>query len=301
VTVQAEPGRATLDHAAEAELVSTDSAATETRSVVALRRGLAILDSFSAGHRELGVNEIGRMLGMHKSTVSRLCVTLEDAGYLARDPATEKYRLGARIQQLTGSSSTELRAVARDVLAHLVQTAAETVTMVVRDGLDIVTIEVVDGPRMVRMQARVGARTQIHASAGAKAILAWLPPDELDQMIHAWPLTRLTPNTMTTKTELLDELVTVRERGYSIDHEELEIGLRCVGAPVRDHDGRVVAGIAVSAARHRMGDSDIERIGRAVRDAADAISSRLGAPIVTGQVRSERKPARTARTGPDRP
>jgi DNA-binding IclR family transcriptional regulator len=106
---------------------------------------------------------------------------------------------------------------------------------------------------------------------------------------------------MTTKTELLDELVTVRERGYSIDHEELEIGLRCVGAPVRDHDGRVVAGIAVSAARHRMGDSDIERIGRAVRDAADAISSRLGAPIVTGQVRSERKPARTARTGPDRP
>ena len=263
-----------------AETVEDPTAAGPgSRSVVALRRGLAILDAFSAGHRELGVNEIGRMLDMHKSTVSRLCVTLEDAGYLARDPATERYRLGARIQQLTGASTTELRAVARDVLAQLVQTAAETVTMVVRDGLDVVTIEVLDGPRMLRMQARVGARTQIHASAGAKAILAWLTTDELEQVVDAWPMARLTANTITSKEALMTHLQEVRERGYSIDREELEIGLRCVGAPIRDHDGKVVAGIAVSAARHRMTDVDIERLGREVRGAADAISSRLGAPI----------------------
>ena len=250
----------------------------ETRSVVALRRGLAILDAFSPGQRELGVNEVARMLGMHKSTVSRLCSTLEQAGYLARDPETEKYRLGARIQQLTGASTVELRAAARDVLAQLVQTSGETVTMVVRDGLDIVTIEVLDGPRMIRMQARVGARTQIHASAGAKAILASLRPDDLNQVIDAWPLSRLTAHTITTKEALVEHLELARERGYSVDHEEMEIGLRCVGAPVRDQSGEVVAGIAVSAPRHRLPDDEVDRLGQTVRDAADAISARLGAP-----------------------
>lgn len=253
----------------------------ETRSVVALRRGLAILDAFSADRRELGVNELGRLLGLHKSTVSRLCVTLEDAGYLARDPLTEKYRLGARIQQLTGASTTELRAVARDVLTQLVERLSETVTMVVRDGSDIVTIEVIDGPRMVRMQARVGARTQIHASAGAKAILASLEPKALGQLIDNWPLTRLTANSITTRAELLEDLSATRARGYSIDHEELEIGLRCVGAPILDHTGQVIAGIAASAARHRMADAEVARFGQEVRQAADAISSRLGAPTVS--------------------
>ena len=108
----------------------------ETRSVVALRRGLAILDAFSAGQDELGVNEIARMVEMHKSTVSRLCSTLEQAGYLARDAVTDKYRLGARIRQLMGASSrdVELRTAARDVLYQLAETSGDTVTMVVRDN-----------------------------------------------------------------------------------------------------------------------------------------------------------------------
>jgi IclR family KDG regulon transcriptional repressor len=252
----------------------------EARSVVALRRGLAILDVFSGGQKELGVNEIARALDMHKSTVSRLCSTLEQAGYLARDEVTDKYRLGARIRQLVGASSrdVELRTAARDVLRQLVETAGETVTMVVRDGLDITTIEVVDGPALVRMQARVGARTQVHASAGAKAVLAWLPDEQLGPIIDAWPLARLTPNTITRKDELIRHLASLRERGYSIDNEEMEIGLRCVGAPVMDQTGGVIAAIAISAPRFRLNDDDFDRFGLMARQAADAISSRLGAP-----------------------
>lgn len=251
----------------------------DARSVVALRRGLAILDAFSGTRREMGVNELARMLGMHKSTVSRLCATLEQSGYLSRDHTTEKYRLGARIQQFSEGASVELRAAARDVLHQLVESSGETVTLVVRDGLDVVTIEVLEGPKLVRMQARVGTRTQVHASAGAKAILAWLPQDELNRVIDAWPLARLTPNTMITKTELLRHLAEIRERGYSVDREEMEIGLRCVGAPVRDQTGAVVAGVAASGPRHRVDDNEIERLGQVVRNAADAISARLGAPI----------------------
>ncbi len=254
---------------------------SETRSVVALRRGLAILDAFSSGSTELGVNEIARMLEMHKSTVSRLCATLEQAGYLARDGVTDKFRLGARIQQLTGASwrNVELRSAARDVLHQLVESSGETVTMAVRDGLDIVTIEVVDGPSIVRMQARVGMRTQVHASAGAKAVLAWLPEAELLRMIDAWPLARLTPNTIVDKDELVKHLEGIRQQGYSIDNEELEVGLRCVGAPVRDQSGEVVGAIAVSSPRFRLREEDYPRVGQMTRQAADAISARLGAPV----------------------
>lgn len=265
-------------------------AGSETRSVVALRRGLAILDAFSSGQTELGVNELARMLEMHKSTVSRLCSTLEQAGYLARDAITDKYRLGARIQQLTGASwrDVELRSAARDVLHQLVETSGETVTMVVRDGLDIITVDVVDGPAMVRMQARVGARTQVHASAAAKAVLASLPEDELRRIIDAWPLAKLTPKTITDKDELIRHLAGVRERGYSVDDEEVETGLRCVGAPVRDHTGEVVAGIAISAPRFRLAESDTDRMGQIARQAADAISARLGAPAPSAPARRVR-------------
>lgn len=263
----------------------------EARSVVALRRGLAILDAFSAGQDGLGVNEIARMVDLHKSTVSRLCSTLEQAGYLARDHVTDKYRLGARIRQLTGASSRdiELRTAARDALYQLVDTSGETVTMVVRDGLDVTTIEVVEGPSLVRMQARIGARTQVHASAGAKAVLAWLPEEELVRIIDAWPRARLTPNTVTDKDELVRHLTMLRERGYSIDNEEMEIGLRCVGAPVRDQSGEVIAAIAISAPRFRLHDEDFDRFGLMVRQAADAISTRLGAPI-SGSGSARRRP-----------
>ncbi len=267
----------------------------EARSVVALRRGLAILDVFSGGQEDLGVNEIARMLDMHKSTVSRLCSTLEQAGYLARDEMTDKYRMGARIRQLTGGSTrdVELRTAARDVLHQLVETSGETVTMVVRDGLDVTTIEVVDGPSLVRMQARSGARTQVHASAGAKAVLAWLPEQELTRIINAWPLARLTPNTITDKDALVRHLTHLRELGYSIDNEEMEVGLRCVGAPIRDQADEVIAAVAVSAPRFRLDDGDFDRFGQMVRQAADAISARLGAP------RSDMGSARRRMTGPE--
>jgi IclR family transcriptional regulator, KDG regulon repressor len=264
---------------------------SETRSVAALQRRLAILDAFSGGQDELGVNEISRALGMHKSTVSRLCSTLEQAGYLARDEVTDKYRLGARIRRLTGASSrdVELRSSARDVLHQLVDTAGETVTMVVRDGLDVTTIEVVDGPSMVRMQARVGQRTQVHASAGAKAVLAWLPEEQLGRIIDAWPRARLTEHTIIDKDELIRHLASTRERGYSVDNEEMEIGLRCVGAPVRDQSGEVIAAIAISAPRFRLEDDDFDRFGTMARQAADAISARLGAPA-PGIAAARRRP-----------
>jgi IclR family KDG regulon transcriptional repressor len=254
----------------------------DANSVFALRRGLSILDQFSGHHGDLGVNEIARMVGMHKSTVSRLCATLENAGYLERNASTNRFRLGARIYQLAGSSSptADVRLVARPVMQELVETSRETATLGVREGSDIVTIDVVDGLTHMRMATRVGMRTQLHASAVAKAILAWMPEAELDEVLADWPMIGLTPNTVTDADALKGRLAEVRGRGYALDMEELEVGLRCVAAPIRDPRGRVVAGISISGPRHRMTEEAMKRFGPLVREAGEKISTRLGTPPV---------------------
>ncbi len=265
--------------------VSTASSPTARRkgdanSVFALRRGLSVLDQFSGRQRELGVNELARLVGMHKSTVSRLCATLEDAGYLERDAANGRFRLGARIYQLAGSSTatTDVRIVARPVMLELVDSSSETATLGVREGKDIVTIDVVDGLNYMRMATRVGMRTQLHASAVAKAILAWMPEADLDELLADWPMASLTPNTVTDAAGLKSRLAEVRDRGFAFDEEELEVGLRCVAAPIRDPVGRVVAGLSISGPIHRMTDEAMLRFGIQVREAAAKISARLGAP-----------------------
>jgi IclR family KDG regulon transcriptional repressor len=250
----------------------------DTHAVLALRRGLMILDSFSDRETELGVNEIARLVGMHKSTVSRLCATLENAGYLQRDAATGRFRLGARISQLAGvlSPPADVRLVARPVMTQLVESSRETATLGVREGSDIVTIEVVEGLNHMRMATRVGMRTQIHASAVAKAILAWASESDVDAVLADWPMVSLTPNTITDPRELKRRLGTVREQGYAVDMEELEVGLRCVAAPIRDPNGQVIAGLSISGPRHSMTPEAMHRFGELVRSAADAISARLG-------------------------
>ena len=254
----------------------------DASKVFALRRGLSILDQFSGHHGDLGVNEIGRLVGMHKSTVSRLCATLENAGYLERDSSTNRFRLGARIYQLAGSSAptTDVRLLARPVMLELVESSRETATLGVREGNDIVTIDVVDGLNYMRMATRVGMRTQLHASAVAKAVLAWMPEAEVDELLAEWPMTALTPNTVTDAATLKSRLSEVRERGFALDMEEMEEGLRCVAAPIRDPRGRVVAGISISGPRHRMTEEAMQRFGLLVREAGEKISARLGTPPV---------------------
>jgi IclR family acetate operon transcriptional repressor len=111
-----------------------------------------------------------------------------------------------------------------------------------------------------------------------KAILAWLPVEELEALLVPRGLPRLTPNTIARKAHLLQHLKQVREQGYSVDLEEIEEGLRCVGAPVRDHTGRVVAAVSVSGPRHRFSTEAIVELARLVRQSADQISARMGAP-----------------------
>jgi DNA-binding IclR family transcriptional regulator len=258
------------------------SPAPENASVLTLSRGLAILDAF-AGQQELGVNEIARRVGVHKSTVSRLCATLEQAGYLDRANGSAKFRLGTRLYRLVGapSAAPDLRAVARPILMAVVDKTGETAHLASLQRGELITIEVVEGHHLMRMQGRVGQRQLFHASALGLAILAELPPDEVDELLGKGQLTRLTPHTVTDRRQLRQRLAEIRTTGYSVDFEGVEEGLRCVGAVVRDANGGIAGAISVSGPRHRLSPEVLGTLGTLVRNAAATISARMGAPVVT--------------------
>jgi DNA-binding IclR family transcriptional regulator len=243
--------------------------------VGALLHGLEILDLFSAEERELGVGEMARRLGMHKSSASRLAATLSAAGYLEPAGQAGRYRLGAKLVRFAGlaGDGASLPQIAVPLLRPLVDEVGETGHVVALDGTDVVTIGVVDGWRSVRMHGAVGKRSPAHATATGKALLSGLTDDEV-RARYTGRLERRTPNTLTTVGALLEALAEIRARGCAFDAEELEVGLRCVAAPVVDHAGRVVAAVGLSGPAGRFAP---ETIADDVRSTAATVSAALGA------------------------
>jgi DNA-binding IclR family transcriptional regulator len=248
---------------------------------MSLQRGLAILEAFGGHTEDLGVNEIARLINVHKSTVSRLCATLEQAGYLDRVPASGKFRLGMRLHRLVGafSPSPDLRATARPILESIVDKTGETAHLGMLQNSELITVEVVEGHHLMRMQGRVGQRQLFHASALGLAILAHVPAARVDDLLGTGPLERLTPHTVTDRRQLRQRLAEIRTTGYSVDFEGVEEWLRCVGAAIQDQSGAIVGALSISGPRHRLSPEMLATLGSLVRGAAAHISVRMGAPL----------------------
>lgn len=226
---------------------------------------------------ELGVTELGRRLGVHKATASRLVATLAERGMLERDPLTEKYRLGFGLIRLAGAAmaSMDLVRTARPVLEDLADRTRETVNLGVLSGDAVVYIDQVTGTRSIVAVSWVGRRTPLHATSNGKVLLASLDERERDRLL-ARPLPRATPATVTDPVKLRIQLEEIRRRGYASTMEELEEGLNAVAAPVRRADGEVVAALSVSGPAFRMRPVDLPRVARLTMEAAAAVSRRLG-------------------------
>ncbi|ABB14375.1 MULTISPECIES: IclR family transcriptional regulator [Carboxydothermus] len=241
-------------------------------------RALRILDTFSLKEKELGVTEIANRLGLHKSTVFGLLRTLEHWGYVEQNQVTGKYRLGLKLLELGNrvKEGLDLRAVALPFLQDLVERYGETVHLAVHDRGEIVYIEKVEGPNAIRMYSQIGRRAPMHCTGVGKAILAFRPEKEIEEIIRTKGLKYFTPNTITDPKKLHEELSLIRENGYSLDREEIEIGLRCVAAPIRDSQNTVVAAISVAGPSIRMTEEKIQELIVSVKEAALEISKRLG-------------------------
>lgn len=248
-----------------------------------LERGLAILSAFKSGRPLLGVSELGRDIGLSRSTTHRYVATLAALGYLEQDPPTKKYRLGPRVLDLGFSAinSMELREVAAPHLRELSDETGYTVNMAILDGIEIVYVERCRtgraGQREIDLNLHVGSRLPAYCTSLGKVLLAFLPPPEQAAAVAASELTRRGPNTLTSRTALVAELRRVRDSGFAISNEELAYGLRSIAAPVLTHDGVAAAAInlAVHSSMVSMNDL-VARLSPTLKSAAADISARLG-------------------------
>jgi len=241
-----------------------------------VRRALRALELI-AERGELGVTELGRELGVHKATASRLVATLAERGFLERDPVTDKFRVGYGLVSLAGAAVGNMDVVrtARPVLESLAGKTHETVNLGVLSGDDVVYVDQVTGARSIVSVNWVGQRTPLHATSNGKVLLAWLPDEERDRLL-ARPMDRATPKTITDPAKLLVALHEVRTKGYAQTVEELEEGLNAVAAPIFGGEGDVIAALSVSGPAFRMRPVDLPRMARFTVEAAAAISRRLG-------------------------
>jgi IclR family transcriptional regulator, pca regulon regulatory protein len=248
-----------------------------------LERGLAVLSAFRSGRPLLGVSELGREVGLSRSTAHRYVATLATLGYLQQDDATKKYRLGPRVLDLGFSAihSMELREISAPHLQRLSDETGYTVNMAVLDGTDIVYVERCRsarvGQRAIDLNLHVGSRLPAYCTSMGKVLLAGLPEPELEVVLDQVQFQQRGPNTLVDRKALVEALAAVREAGIAVNNEELAYGLRSIAVPVRDNSGAVVAAINLAVHRSLVSMEDlVVRLSPALKRTANEVSARIG-------------------------
>jgi DNA-binding IclR family transcriptional regulator len=241
-----------------------------------LERGLRLLQFFAAAG-EATPAEAAKATGLSRSATYRIADRLRGWGFLEANPATEALRLGSEAVRLgmAALASLEVTRLAPPYLRRLADQTKETVNLAVVDGDEVVYIHKEEGTLAVKMSARLGSRRPLHCTALGKAYLAALAPEELEARLAGLELARHTAATITDPAALAAELERVRRRGWAVDDEEVEEGVYCLGAAVRDHRRLAVAAISVAGPAYRLR-ARADQVGTLVAGTAAAISRRLG-------------------------
>jgi len=250
--------------------------------VQSVDRALDILEAFNYNEEELGVTELSHKLNLHKNKVFRLLATLETRGYIEQDKKTGNYRLGIKIFEVANVflHHLGLRRQARPILEELVGKCNETAYLAVTDGMDVVYVLMHETSHTVRVIPRLGHRLPAYCTASGKVQLAYESQDRLMQLLKDRPLRKLTRNTITDLDQLREHLAEVSRQGFAVDNEELEDGVCCVAAPVRDYSHRVVAGVGLSGPVSRFSPARVmTELVPLVKEAGAKISQRLGFEI----------------------
>lgn len=249
-----------------------------TYRIQVLDRAFAIFDVLMDSGKEVGIKDLTSKLKLSKSTVHRILMNLESNRYVERSGVEGKYRLGPRLFELGAKAlaTLDLRDEVQPCLERLVATTGETAHFgVLRDG-QVTSLFNVQTKRSVRTVSTVGRRIPVYCTSLGKAILAFLPRNEVEAIVKGRQFKALTPKTITTPSQMVAELGRVRDCGFAIDDEEFELGLRCIGAPVRDHHGDVIGAISIAGPTSRVSKKQVPELARQVVKVAREISERLG-------------------------
>ncbi|MBC8394618.1 MAG: IclR family transcriptional regulator [Deltaproteobacteria bacterium] len=241
-----------------------------------LDKAFKILELFDEKGKDLTVTEIHNLLGFNKASVFRIIKNLEDADYLEKDPDTLRYKLGLRLYSLglLAEPHSTIRRITRPFLTKLNEQCGETVHLAVLNHGEALYLDKLEGKKTIRVITRIGTKLPAHCSGLGKILLASLSEETLEKIIGERGLRRFTDNSITHLGALKTELAKIRKQRCAIDNEEIEEGLKCAAAPVRDSEGKVVAAISVSVPKERF-DKDISTLISMVKKTAEQISESM--------------------------
>lgn len=248
-----------------------------------VKKALSILPILAAEKGGLGMMDLAKKIGLNRSTVYRLVSALLESGFVRQNPATQKYSLGLKIVELAGRmlSEMEVREVARLHLQKLTQLTNETTHLGILNkdgarGYEVIYIDKIDGPEAIGLLTSVGKTFPAYVTAMGKALMAYLPDEELDEALDRQKFEARTKNTITDKQAFRDHLKVVRSLGYAIDNEENRLNARCIGAPVFDVAGKAVAAVSISGPVFRMTSKRLNTLSKPLKATALEISRDLG-------------------------
>jgi DNA-binding IclR family transcriptional regulator len=251
-------------------------------SVPALEKAIAIIELLNESDQGLTVTEIHTQLGLPKATVFMILSVLEEHN-IAKKNTYGQYSLGPRIYTLGMSYMTklDLRKISRPHMEKLSKETGFTSHLGIMVDDYLLFVDKVEIQSFIKFNTFPGMRTALHVTSMGKAILAFHKDEEINELVERLELGRYTPNTITDKEKFKQALKRIRETGYAIEDEEGEVGVRCIGAPIFNIDGKVIAAVSVTALKPDLQVDSFQEVGNKVMEAARNISSEMGYQTVS--------------------
>ncbi len=260
-----------------------------SQSVRSVERALDILLCFTREEPTRSLTQIAESVHMSKTTVHRLLTTLENKRFITRDKASGLYRLGLRFIEMASLvlQDVELHRWAHPYLQQLSQEYGETVDLSILDGSHVIYLEVIESPHRVKLAAAPGQRLPAFLTASGKALLAYLPPDQVKKIANQ-NMTEYADSIPASIPDMLADLKVTAERGYAIAEQEYEKDINAVAAPIFGVEKQPVASIAIVGPSFRMTKDRLPELGESIRKMSQAISSEVGAVALSTIVNKTR-------------
>lgn len=246
--------------------------------VQSVDRALELLNYLKVEDKGFGVTELANKMGIAKSTVHRLLASLEKQNYVKKLENQGTYVLGLKFIEMGQVVVGRLKIIetAKPLLQKLTNEVGEITHLGMLEGFELVYIDKVEANSTIRIYSQTGRRAPLHCTGIGKCLLAYFPEEKLNAFFKEAELNSFTPNTFTKEDELRKELKTIRGQGYAFDNEEHEEGIRCVAAPIFNHQGEVIYAISATGPVSRMSVEKANNSISLVKETAQKISERIG-------------------------
>ena len=251
----------------------------KTQGNQSVEKAFQIIELLANEGEPMRLLDISKMLKVNSSTVLRFLTTLQKCGYVSQDSETAKYYLTYKFCGISNkiNAYSSIRDLAAPYMKQLSKIFAESACLAVEQDMSVIYIYVVEGSdMMLRSMQRIGNIAPMHCTGIGKLLLTEYSDKQLDRLIETQGLKQFTEYTITDKTNLVSELNKIRQFGYAFDNEECELGARCIACPVKDHTGKIVAGVSITGPSHRLTDSFISDKLHHMIDLTKEISDKLG-------------------------